>query len=130
MRLDEPKGLTVEELLQSHKFGILRHPTSRIEAVKLTDEIQRHVAELVIAHLESSGETLVEEPRFQKVTVLVDKFTPSSEHPDGKECDELEAMIIFYTNEGRSGAQRIPYKFVVPVEDIQVSPAEEEEERV
>ncbi len=50
--------------------------------------------------------------------MIVDKFVQSSTQIDGHACDDLDAMIFFYTNEG---AQRIPYKLIVPVEDVEIT---------
>ena len=118
MLLDRQKGMNVEELLKSHDFRLLRHPESRLDDVKFTDENRLEVAQRIIDFLDSTGQTLDEDPAHQKVFLIVNKFTPSESKIEGKDCDDLDAVIFFYTEED---AQRIPYKFVLPVEDVQVT---------
>ncbi len=109
--------MSVEELLESHNFRLLRHPESRLDDVKFTDENRLEVAQRIIDFLDSTGQTLDEDPANQKVFLIVNKFTPSASKIGGKDCDDLDAVIFFYAEEG---AQRIPYQFVLPVEDILV----------
>ncbi len=113
--------MSVEALLESHNFRLLRHPESRLDDVKFTDENRLEVAQRIIDFLDSTGQILDEEPDKQKVFLIVNKFTPSVTKLDGKDCNNLDAVIFFYTEEG---AQRIPYQFVLPAEDVLV--AEEE----
>lgn len=115
MTLELRKSLTVEELLESHEIRLLRHPESGLDDVKFTDENRQKVAQLVVDFLDSTGNVLDEVSHRKEILLVIKTFTPSASRPG---CDDLDGFIFFYTE---ADAQRIPYKFVLPEEDLQVT---------
>ena len=57
----------LKHFLESHNFRLLRHPESRLDDVKFTDENRLEVAQRIIDFLDSTGQILDEEPDKQKV---------------------------------------------------------------